>query len=369
MNRERADLVIIGNGMAAARLVQELARLPGRPTRILMIGGEPRPAYNRVLLSSLLAGDVAADVLPMHDENWYQENNIAVRCHDRVVQLDPAQRCLRTAQGLHVSYTQLVLATGARATLPEVPGIALDGVMGFRTLEDVAIMQDVAARGGHAVVVGGGLLGLEAAEGLRKQGMHVTVIHRSAHLLNRQLDAGASGPVRVEDLHLLASDTILVATDQGLFVVHDGELEVLDSGIVARGDNSVSVAVSNDGDRWLGIDTRLYRNGELVLDSRSPITSIVLDHEGSLWIAADGLHRLKPAVFRTYGAADGAVTNVYPIHEDSEGRIWLGSLSEGIARYEDGAVQIIARGEGAPSLPQAILESCSVSTTQKGRCA
>lgn len=196
MNRERADLVIIGNGMAAARLVQELARLPGRPARILMIGGEPRPAYNRVLLSSLLAGDVAADVLPMHDENWYQENNIAVRCHDRVVQLDPAQRCLRTAQGLHVSYTQLVLATGARATLPEVPGIALDGVMGFRTLEDVAIMQDVAARGGHAVVVGGGLLGLEAAEGLRKQGMHVTVIHRSAHLLNRQLDAGAATLLR-----------------------------------------------------------------------------------------------------------------------------------------------------------------------------
>lgn len=192
MSRQHADLVIIGNGMAAARLVHELVRLPGRPARILMIGGEPRPAYNRVLLSSLLAGEVDADALPMHDDNWYRDNHIDVRCHDPVVHLDPAQRCLRTARGLQVSYDQLVLATGARATLPDVPGITLDGVMGFRTHEDVEVMQAKAAHGGHAVVVGGGLLGLEAAEGLRKQGMQVIVIHRSDHLLNRQLDGGAA---------------------------------------------------------------------------------------------------------------------------------------------------------------------------------
>lgn len=196
MTGPHADLVIIGNGMAAARLVQELARLPGRPGRVLMIGREPRPAYNRVLLSSLLAGDVNADALPMHDTHWYAQHNIEVHCHDPVVQLDPANRCLRTARGRLVSYTRLVLATGAQATLPDLPGISLDGVMGFRTHEDVEVMQAVAARGGHAVVVGGGLLGLEAAEGLRKQGMHVTVVHRSAHLLNRQLDRGAATLLR-----------------------------------------------------------------------------------------------------------------------------------------------------------------------------
>lgn len=175
----------------------------------------------------------------------------------------------------------------------------------------------------------------------------------------RQLDAPGSGPIRVAAMHSVAGDSILVATYEGLFALHDGELGLLDSGIVAGGEGPLSVAVSNDGDRWLGIDRRLYRNGELVLESRSPVTSIALDHEGSLWVAADGLHRLKPALFRTYGAADGAVTNVYPIYEDSKRRIWLGSLGEGIARYEDGVFRVIARGAGSPSLPQAILEDRS----------
>ncbi len=198
----------------------------------------------------------------------------------------------------------------------------------------------------------------EAADGTVYVGTGVALLAYKDGVV-QQLDAAGSGPVRVEDLHLLAGDTILVATDKGLFALHEGELDVLNPGIVAGGGHLVTVAVSNDGDRWLGIDTRLYRNGELVLESRSPITSMAFDHEGSLWVAADGLHRLKPAVFRTYGPADGAVTNVYPIYEDSEGRIWLGSLSEGIARYEDGAFQVIARGAGTPTLPQAILEDRS----------
>ena len=109
--------------------------------------------------------------------------------------------------------------------------------------------------------------------------------------------------------------------------------------------------MSNDGDRWLGIDRRLYRNEELVLESRSPVTSIAFDHEGSLWVAADGLHRLKPALFRTYGPADGAVVNVYPIFEDSAKRIWLGSLSEGIARYEDGSTMALVSSRAVPALP------------------
>lgn len=231
MSRRHADLVIIGNGMAAARLVHELARLPGRPARILMIGGEPCPAYNRVLLSSLLAGEVEADALPMHDDNWYREHGIDVLCDQQVVQLDPAQRSLRTARGLQVHYDQLVLATGARASLPDVPGITLDGVMGFRTHEDVAVMQAVAARGGQAVVVGGGLLGLEAAEGLRKQGMQVSVIHRSHHLLNRQLDAGAAR---------LLQRTLC---DRGLQVYTDRNVRCID------GNTHCEAVVLDDGTR------------------------------------------------------------------------------------------------------------------------
>jgi signal transduction histidine kinase/DNA-binding NarL/FixJ family response regulator len=157
-------------------------------------------------------------------------------------------------------------------------------------------------------------------------------------------------------MHRLSGDSILVATYQGLFALHDGALKSLDPDIVSTGAGPLSVAVSNDGDRWMSIDRRLYRNGYLVLESRSPIMSIALDHEGSLWVAADGLHRLKPALFRTYGPADGAVANVYPIFEDSRGRIWLGSLSDGIVRFEEGEFRVVARGKGAPSLPQVIFE-------------
>ena len=175
----------------------------------------------------------------------------------------------------------------------------------------------------------------------------------------RQLDAPVAGPVRVDGMQVLPGDTILVATDRGLFALHGGELTVLDLEIVTGGTGPVTVAASHGGIHWLGIGSRLYRNGELVLESRSPITSLALDAEGSLWVAADGLHRLKPALFRTYGVADGSVANVYPIFEDSRGVIWLGSLSEGIARYEDGEFRVLTGAEGAPSLPQAILEDRS----------
>lgn len=175
----------------------------------------------------------------------------------------------------------------------------------------------------------------------------------------RQVAAAGSGPIRVAAMHGVAGDSILVATYEGLFALHDGQLRLLDPGIVAAGEGPLTVADSKDGDRWLGIDRRLYRNGNLVLESRSPVTSIALDDEGSLWVAADGLHRLKPALFRTYGPADGAAANVYPIFEDSSGRIWLGSLSGGILRYEDGEFEVVTKGKDSPSLPQAILEDRS----------
>lgn len=191
-----ADLVIVGNGMAANRLLQELVKQPKRPTSVLVIGKEPRPAYNRVLLSPLLAGEKSAAEVELQGRDWYRDHGIELLCDDPVLRLDPAAHALETRAGVRVSYRRLVLATGSRAAMPAVPGVTLDGVMGFRNWSDVERMQRAAQRGGRALVIGGGLLGLEAAEGLRKLGMATAVVQRSDWLLNRQLDRTAAALLR-----------------------------------------------------------------------------------------------------------------------------------------------------------------------------
>lgn len=213
--RKQVDLLIIGNGMAANRLLQELSKQPGRPESILVIGEEPRPAYNRVLLSPLLAGEMGASDVELNGIDWYTEQGIELHCGDPVRDVDLATGLARTEEGRVVRYRRLVFATGSRSAMPDMPGVDLDGVMGFRTWADVEKMQSRAARGGRAVVVGGGLLGLEAAEGLRKLGMETSVLQRGPWLLNRQLDKPAA--------------TLLQATleERGLNVLTGAAIEML----------------------------------------------------------------------------------------------------------------------------------------------
>ncbi|WP_188750249.1 NAD(P)/FAD-dependent oxidoreductase [Marinobacterium zhoushanense] len=207
------DLVIVGNGMAGNRLVQELAKQPHKPESVLVIGEEPRHAYNRVLLSPLLAGEMNAEQVALQDARWYREQGIELISGDPVASVDLAARTLVTQSGAQVEFHRIVFATGSRANMPRLPGIELDGVMGFRTWDDVERMQQSASDGAHAVVVGGGLLGLEAAEGLRKLGMQTTVLQRGDRLLNLQLDATAAGLLRDE------------LTGRGLNVRLDSEID------------------------------------------------------------------------------------------------------------------------------------------------
>ncbi|SDO11845.1 NAD(P)/FAD-dependent oxidoreductase [Vreelandella arcis] len=188
-------LVIIGNGMASHRLVEILINQPQRPRAITVIGAESVPAYNRILLSPLLAGDMQHDALTLRDADWYADNGVTLCLGERVETIDRENRTLETDGGHTIRYDRLVLATGSRPTLPQVPGIDLNGVHGFRDFHDVAELEAIAQRGGHALVIGGGLLGLEAAEGLRKRGnrLSVSVLQRSGRLMNRQLDATAAG--------------------------------------------------------------------------------------------------------------------------------------------------------------------------------
>jgi nitrite reductase (NADH) large subunit len=181
----------VGNGMAGMRTIDEiLARDRGR-FEIEVIGAEPHPNYNRILLSSVLAGEREIDDIVLHSREWYQSNDIKLTLGEAVVKLDAGAKTVTTASGRVTSYDKLVLATGSRPVVPPVAGLDLPGVCAFRNIADLELMREASRRGGRAVVVGGGLLGLEAAFGLMKRGMTVTVLHLMQSLMERQLDEAA----------------------------------------------------------------------------------------------------------------------------------------------------------------------------------
>lgn len=185
-------LVIIGNGMAAARLVEELtARALGRYA-IAVIGEEPRLAYNRVLLSSVLAKEVSDAEIELKPAQWWRDRGVTLIYGHLAHAIDMDIRRVRLAGGATLPFTKLVLATGSRAIRLNVPGMELPGVMTFRDLADVAAIETAAASHSKAVVIGGGLLGLEAAYGLAKAGAEVAVVHLMDRLMERQLDPRAS---------------------------------------------------------------------------------------------------------------------------------------------------------------------------------
>ena len=235
-------LVIIGNGMAAARLVEELAtRALGRYA-VAVVGEEPRLAYNRVLLSAVLAKEVAPAEVELKSARWWRERGVTVLYGKAAVAIDPAIRRVRLAGGATLPYTNLVLATGSRPIRLPIPGMELRGVLTFRDLGDVATLEGAAAAGVKAVVIGGGLLGLEAAYGLAKAGAKVSVVHLMDRLMERQLDPHAAGLLRRAleakgiDVHLEASTAELRGTRQVEAVeLADGRTLEADLVVVAVG--------------------------------------------------------------------------------------------------------------------------------------
>ncbi|MDR5907428.1 NAD(P)/FAD-dependent oxidoreductase [Franzmannia qiaohouensis] len=213
----RDRVLIIGNGMAGQRLVEALLARPAPPSQITVIGAESVPAYNRILLSPLLAGELDHAALTLRDADWYAEQGVELILGDRVERIERRARQVITASGRRLDYDRLVLATGSRPAMPPVSGIDLKGVHGFRDLEDAATLTECAQGGGSAVVIGGGLLGLEAAEGLRKRGMAVSVLQRASRLMNRQLDVTAAGLLEAE----LTSRGLTVITDARVAAVED----------------------------------------------------------------------------------------------------------------------------------------------------
>jgi len=218
----RDHLVVIGNGMAGCRAVEELlARDPAR-YRVTIFGAEPRVNYNRIMLSPVLAGEKSFDDIVINDAEWYAANGIALVAGDPVAQIDRAAKTVTTRGGSTESYDRLLIATGSDPFIIPVPGKDLPGVIAFRDMDDVDTMLAAADAGGDAVVIGGGLLGLEAAHGLSLRGMKVTVIHLMPTLMERQLDE-AAGWLLKQALEG-RGQTILTGADTAE-IVGDGKVE------------------------------------------------------------------------------------------------------------------------------------------------
>ena len=189
-------LVIIGNGMAAARLVDGIAKRALGRYAVAVIGEEPLLAYNRVLLSALLADEVSPTDVELKPARWWRDRGVTLRYGARATSVDVADRTITLANGERLAFSKAVFATGSRPIRLTTPGMELPGVMTFRDIYDVSAMRAQAAPGAPVVVIGGGLLGLEAAHGLVKAGARVTLVHLMDRLMERQLDAAAADMLR-----------------------------------------------------------------------------------------------------------------------------------------------------------------------------
>jgi len=189
---KKLKLVMIGNGMAGVRTLEELLKTAPDLYDITVFGAEPHPNYNRILLSPVLAGEQGFEDIVLNDLAWYREHGIRLLLDRKVVRIDRIRRCVIAEDGSEASYDRLLIATGSTPLVLPIPGNALEGVIGYRDIADTRTMMATARTHKHAVVIGGGLLGLEAANGLKSRGMEVTVVHIADWLMERQLDRTAS---------------------------------------------------------------------------------------------------------------------------------------------------------------------------------
>ena len=193
-------LVVIGNGMAGMRTIEELLLSGADQYAITVFGAEPYGNYNRIMLSSVLCGDKNIEDIVINDRQWYVDHQIVLHAgpDKTVIHIDRGQRKVHAQDGTCAKYDRLLIATGSKPIIPEIPGHDLKGVISFRDIFDVNTMLAYSQTHSKAIVLGGGLLGLEAANGLMLRGMEVTVIHNNEILLNRQMDRYAAELLKAE---------------------------------------------------------------------------------------------------------------------------------------------------------------------------
>jgi nitrite reductase (NADH) large subunit len=280
---ERQKLVVVGNGMAGIRAVEELLALAPDLYDITVFGAEPHPNYNRILLSPVLAGEQTVEQIMLNDWDWYRKHSITLHAGKRIVDVDRRGRRVIADDGTQASYDRLLLATGSTPVMLPVPGADLPGVLAYRDIADTEQMIEACGRYRHAVVIGGGLLGLEAANGLKLRGMQVTVVHLMPWLMERQLDPTAAAMLR-EALQSRGLSFDLEARTQALRAGPDGRVAevVLNDGRVLPADlvvMAVGIRPSTELAQKIGLhvnrgvvvndtmqtfDPRIYAVGECV---------------------------------------------------------------------------------------------------------
>ncbi|MGQ0575972.1 MAG: FAD-dependent oxidoreductase [Pseudonocardia sp.] len=272
-------VVVIGHGMVGARFVEDVRRRDpnGVRVRLTVLGAEPRPAYNRVLLSTVLAGGLSARSVELHPAGWAARQRVDLRLGVSVSEIDRDRRAVVCSDGAVERYDELVLATGSRAWLPPVDGLVdgggvpVDGVAAFRDLDDCDRILALARPGTRFAVLGGGLLGCEAARGLAGRGVRVTLLHPVGHLMERQLDAGA-GEVLAHTLARLGIEvrlgTSALAWRPGEGVAcTDGTVLAADAVVVAAGVRAETDLATKAGlavDRGVLVDDRLATSDDRI---------------------------------------------------------------------------------------------------------
>ncbi|MCP1182282.1 nitrite reductase large subunit NirB [Paenibacillus sp. 1781tsa1] len=229
----RSKLVIIGNGMAGVKCVEEIIALEPDTYEIVIYGNEPRPNYNRIMLLKVLQGEHSLQNIIINDWTWYEEHHIRLCTGETVHRIDTRGKYIETASGLRETYDVLILATGSSPFIPPIPGMDKERVMSFRTIDDCMRMSEYSREYRKAAVIGGGLLGLEAARGLLHLGMEAVVVHNAPYIMNRQLDQKAAAMLQeqLEDQgmsFLLSKNTQKItgrSQAQGLLFTDGSKLE------------------------------------------------------------------------------------------------------------------------------------------------
>ncbi len=265
-------LVVVGNGMAPGRALERLFELAPDAYEVTIFNAEPRTNYDRILLSPVLSGEKSYEEIVIHGDAWYEEKGVTLHKGTKVTKIDRGGKTVTAEDGTVASYDKLMIATGSVPFIIPVPGKDLPGVLTYRDLDDVNAMLIAAESGGHAVVIGGGLLGLEAAAGLKLRGMDVTVIHLCDTLMNRQLDAG-SGELLKRTLEDRGIKVLTKANTREILSTHSSlgpprvRAVVLEDGTVIPAD-IVVMAVGIRPNAQLSEDAGLETNRGILVDDK-----------------------------------------------------------------------------------------------------
>ncbi|MBI3704116.1 MAG: NAD(P)/FAD-dependent oxidoreductase [Rhizobiales bacterium] len=300
----RRKLVIVGAGMASGRMLERLFKVQPDAYDVTLFGAEPRGNYNRIMLSPVLAGEATFDETVIHDAPWYAAHGVVCRFGETITKIDRTAKTVHSRNG-KTPYDRLVIATGSAPFVIPVAGKELQGVLSFRDFDDVNAMLAVAARPGMKVVVlGGGLLGLEAAAGLQARGMSVAVLHLMGHLMERQLDPAAGRllqralEARGIDVHCNAQTTAIlghkraeaVLLDDG--TIYPADLVVMATGI--RPETRIATDAGLDVERGIVVDDRMRTS-----DPNIYAVGECVEHAGICYGLVEPIYDMAAVVART----------------------------------------------------------------------